>query len=69
MYHQAFAHLLEMQLRTERANRRASLLASLGPLPKPEPLRIFRRRVVALPRPVDVRHYAAPSANTPRKAA
>ncbi len=64
------AHLLESRLRTERATRRASLLASLGPLPKPKPLRPFSRRVVALSAPVDIRHHAETGANTvPQRAA
>jgi hypothetical protein len=64
------AHLLEVRLRTERANRRASLLSSLGPLPKRKPLRLFSRRVVALPAPVDIRHHGDVGANArPQRAA
>jgi hypothetical protein len=71
VYDQIYAHLLEVQLRTEHASRRAALLASLGPLPKPAPMRLFRRRTVTpLARPVEVLHYEAPSSpSMPRKAA
>ncbi len=58
------SHLLEVRLRTERATRRATLLASLGPLPKPEALRLFRRRPVPLSAPVEIRHAAAKRAST-----
>lgn len=64
------AHLIEMRFRTERAERRATLMASLGPLPKPEKLRLFQRRVVSLAAPVDVKHApAAGAATLPRRAA
>jgi hypothetical protein len=57
------SHLLEVRLRTERATKRATLLASLGPLPKPQPLRLLRRRTVQLAAPVEIRHAAAKRAS------
>jgi hypothetical protein len=47
--------LLETRERTARAERRATLRASLGPVPGPAPLRLFRRRhVIPLEAPVEV---------------
>jgi hypothetical protein len=56
------AHMLETRLRIERAEQRATLLASLGALPKPGPMRLFARRVVPLAGPVEVRHAVRQSA-------
>ena len=66
----ALSHLQAVRLRTERATRRATLLASLGPLPKPERLRPFARRTTPLQTPVDITHAAARrTANVPPQAA
>jgi hypothetical protein len=58
------AHIIEMRYRTERAERQATFMASLGALPKPEKLRLFSRRVVALTGPVEVQHTQATNAAT-----
>jgi hypothetical protein len=50
------AALVEAGLRLDHVERRASLLASLGPLPKPERVRPFARRVVPLLHVVEVQH-------------
>ena len=42
--------------RLSEVEKRASLLASLGNLPKPEALFTFRRRVIPLAATVEVRH-------------
>jgi hypothetical protein len=47
-------HLIELRLRTQRAEQRAALLASLGPVPEPARVTPFRRRVVELPGPVAI---------------
>ena len=44
--------------RLEETMRRASLVASLGELPRPQALFPFRRQVVSLPGIVEVRHQS-----------
>jgi hypothetical protein len=44
------------RLQLAEVNRRADLLGSLGKIPRPRPLRPFRRRVVLLPAAIEVRH-------------
>lgn len=48
------SHLVVTRLRTERAERRATLRATLGPAPEPERVRPFTRRVIPLPGVVDI---------------
>jgi hypothetical protein len=48
------SHLLEMRFRTQLAERRATLLASLGPAPEPIRFRPFARRIIALPGVIDI---------------
>lgn len=55
-------HLMEMRYRTERAERRATLMSQIGTLPKAEKLRLFSRRVVSLAAPIEIRH--GPSADS-----
>ncbi|HEY4670343.1 MAG TPA: hypothetical protein VIH05_11255 [Tepidiformaceae bacterium] len=52
------AHAEEIQARVVRANRTATLMASLGPLPEGERFRLFRRRSVSpLREPVEIGAY------------
>jgi len=53
------AALVEAGLRLDHVERRASLLASLGPLPKPERVRPFARRVVPILHVVEVQSYVS----------
>ena len=50
------ARTFETRLRVERAERRGTLLASLGPFSKPRPMRVFSRRVVPLAGTIEVYH-------------
>jgi hypothetical protein len=52
----AYAAFLENQNGIRRAEARASLLASLGPRPEPQPLRLFARQVAPLAGPVEILH-------------
>ena len=47
-------HEIDQRLRTQRAERLATRRAALGALPAPEPLHLFRRRVVSLGEPVEI---------------
>ena len=46
--------LVESRERIQRSERHATLMASLGPLPKPAPLRLFRRRAIPLSAPIEI---------------
>ena len=52
----AYAAFIDTQNRIRHAEARATLLASLGPRPEPQPLRRFARQVIPLAGPVDILH-------------
>jgi hypothetical protein len=69
--------LLENRLRIAEANRRASPLAALGPMPDAQSMRPFRRCTIPLMDVVEIQHAPAvravqaeaPSPSLPAKAA
>jgi hypothetical protein len=67
MYGMDYLLLLdESRERMQRAERRATLMASLGPLPKPAPFRLFRRRAVPLSTPVEIRRHSSSESSVER---
>lgn len=59
MNYDLIAHLPELRSRVELANRRATLMASLGPVPTPDRIWPFnRRRVKPLAHTVEIAAYA-----------